>query len=298
LPFQWLRRISSPGSFSKIGLPFTYTNQERGPQPRSCVCGKPYHLHDQLVSGLSGPNVNETSASVSRNPPASAFANVPNGPWNPPASAVNAANRDRMNAAVRHRPPRTRSKKSQATPKASPERATVHEFFFAVWPFAVSYLFSFIPDSTYRSQLDPDYSYAGHPPPQTVFSLRHFSEVVEHLNKHDLLFRVELHQDVSDPWKQINRSLDEHLTDNSYQFPLRLDDDGKKFSTLSWDILVQVGRKKDDMVMKSGTVGRAQFTVQFLVQKAIKVQLEYNGIDRTCKCLLLGMSIYLLYFSC
>ena len=136
LPFQWLRRISSPGNLPEIGLPFAYTNQERGPHPRPCVCGKPYDLHDQLVSGLSGPSVNETAASLSRNPPSAAFANVPNGRWNPTASAVNAANRNRMNAAVRHRPARTQKKMSQATP----EPATVSELFFAVWPFTVSYL--------------------------------------------------------------------------------------------------------------------------------------------------------------
>ena len=122
--------------------------------------------------------------------------------------------------------------------------------------------------------------------------------MVEHLNKHDLLFRVELDLDLSNPWKRINRSLHEHLTDNDYKLPLRLDDDGKEFSSLSWDVLVQVGKKKDRMIMNTGTAGRAQFTVQFLLQKAIKVQIEYNGIDRICECLLLGMSIYLLYFSC
>ncbi|KAF8715326.1 hypothetical protein AX14_012620 [Amanita brunnescens Koide BX004] len=156
--------------------------------------------------------------------------------------------------------------------QATPECATVSELFFAVWPFTP----------------DPDCSYTGHPLPQTVFSLRHFSEVVEHLNKHDLLFRVKLDLDVSNPWKRINRSLHEHLTDNDYKLPLRLEDDGKEFSSLSWDVLVQVGKKKDAMIMNTGTAGRAQFMVQFLLQKAIKVQIEYNGINRICECLLLA----------
>ena len=60
---------------------------------------------------------------------------------------------------------------------------------------------------------------------------------------------------------------------------------------MSWDVLVQIGKKKDEMIMKSGSVGDAEFTVKFLSQKAMKVKLELDGIERICECLLLGMSM-------
>ena len=195
-----------------------------------------------------------------------------------------------MNQAVRHRPSRSRSQ-AQTTPQVSPEQATIQQFFFAIWPFAVNCLFSFILDVTYWSQLDPIYSYHGHPPPQTLFSLRRFCEVVQHLHKHDLVFSVELNQDVSEPCKQIDRSLHDHLSIQGFKIPRHKSDDGRRFTTMSWDVLVQIGKKKDEMIMKSGSVGDAEFTVKFLSQKAMKVKLELDGIERICECLLLGMSM-------
>ena len=106
------------------------------------MCGEPYERHERSVSAPSEPNASE--ATIARSPPARAYANIRSGGasrWNPSTSTVNEVNRQRMDAAIRHRPKnsRSRTQMSQTAPQIPVPSSTDNEdYHFAVWPFAVS----------------------------------------------------------------------------------------------------------------------------------------------------------------
>lgn len=86
----------------------------------------------------------ETAESVARNPPTRAYANVRSATasmprWTPPSSMVNEVNRQRMNAAVQHRRPNSRSHSqlSQAGPENHERSSQSKEYNCTVWPFVV-----------------------------------------------------------------------------------------------------------------------------------------------------------------
>lgn len=109
---------------------------------------------------------------------------------------------------------------------------------------------------------------------------------MEHLSKNNLVFSVKIDEHSSEPWQQINHSLHAHLNIHGIKITCREEDDGNSFYTLSWDVLGQPTKSKDQLNFKSGLVVDGDFTHEFLAREAIDVQIKEGGPK--VPCLLLG----------
>ena len=109
---------------------------------------------------------------------------------------------------------------------------------------------------------------------------------MEHLSKNNLVFSVKIDEHSSEPWQQINHSLHAHLNIHGIKITRREEDDGNSFYTLSWDVLGQPTKSKDQLNFKSGLVVDGDFTHEFLAREAIDVQIKEGGPK--VPCLLLG----------
>ncbi|KAF8332195.1 hypothetical protein F5887DRAFT_1080942 [Amanita rubescens] len=208
--------------------------------------------HTIATSSLSRLRPSQTE----RLPPSSLVALLGPVLWDPSRSTVNEVNRQRTEAMT-----------SQPAPQIPlPSSTLIEDYICAVWPFV----------------LDKSYSYKGHLPPKPVFTVRLFEETVEHLFKNELAFRLKIGQHRSELWKIIDRSLHEHLTNHGFQITRRDGDNGNSFNKLSWDVLGQSKKTRDRLDFKSGLVGLAGFTLEFLSREAINVPLYEGGPKVPC----------------
>jgi len=106
------------------------------------------------------------------------------------------------------------------------------------------------------------------------------------LAKNNLVFSLTIDQHSSEPWKIIDRSLHDHLSIHRFEITRREGDDGNSFNSLSWDVLGQAKKNKDRFDFKSGLVGLADFTTEFLSRQALDVPI-YPDRPKV-PCLLLG----------
>ncbi|KAF8722469.1 hypothetical protein AX14_009789 [Amanita brunnescens Koide BX004] len=261
LPLEPLRRVSSCGRASSNYL--------------SDI--QPYGSHQPLVSAPSKQDTD--AAAVAHAPPAVAYTNVVgrirgfNPPSsstpNPPPSAVNAANRNRIQAAEKHKGKNSKSH-NRGTRTCGPEQPAAAEpvaaieLNFVIWPFVC----------------DTDYSYDGHPPPKLKFSEWRLGAVVDLLSRHNLIFPVKLAPDTPEPWRVIDPVFHDHLRTHGFKLKRPEGDDGNTFNSLAWDVL---GRKpKAQENYQPGLATLHNFTVQFLNHQATEVKLESTGINLSC----------------
>ncbi|KAF8325297.1 hypothetical protein F5887DRAFT_926200 [Amanita rubescens] len=265
---------------------------------------KPYGSHQQLVSAPSehtdaaavaraprahaytdvvgAPSEHDIdAATVARAPPAHAYTDVirrvrgfdtySSSTPNPPPSTVNAANRDRIQAAEKHRGRNSQNRNRGTRPHQERLAAAEHvvaaiELNFVIWPFVI--------------QCDITSSYEGHAPPKPKFNERKFGAVVDLLSKHNLIFPVNLTPDTPEPWKVIDRVLHEHLRTHEFKLKRSDKDDGNTFNSLAWDVL---GRKtKAQENFQTGLAALGNFTVQFLNRQATEVKIESTGRKLSC----------------
>jgi hypothetical protein len=116
-----------------------------------------------------------------------------------------------------------------------------------------------------------------YPVPEPSFTARDLGEVMECLSEHNLVFPVAISRDDIYPWKTINSTLHEQLGIHNYTFTLYDGDVGEQFTRLSWDILAQKKSRKGKNVkltFQAGLAGPSTFTIQFLCEQALSVEIE------------------------